>query len=147
MQKYEYVIRPQIAKIESGKDFIPYFSFGESLDQYSESSPSKFKMSFEVLKDFSYQIENTQKFHFYRGHYERDEVYYERPLGLGINLKLHVKNLLGDAKMTVNDAFYKFVRFKADNVYPPGPPCRHYVCKPYRKRLLPYSLRSSILAR
>ena len=39
MQKYEYVIRPQIAKIESGKDFIPYFSFGESLDQYSDLLP------------------------------------------------------------------------------------------------------------
>jgi hypothetical protein len=120
-QKYQYMINPRIAQVTSSIDFIPYFSLGENLDLYSEqSSRSVINVSFAVAKDFSYEREDSQKFHFFYGYHDHDEVYYERPLSIGIKLKMHVKDLFGSPKITVNRDYYRYVRFKADNVYPPG---------------------------
>jgi hypothetical protein len=121
MQKYQYMINPEIAKVTSSIDFIPYFSLGENLDLYSDgSSHSIIDVKFDVVKDFQYNRADSQKFHFFFGYYGRDEVYYDRPLSIGIKLKMHVKDLLGRPRITVNKEYYRYIRFKADNVYPPG---------------------------
>jgi hypothetical protein len=120
MQTYQYVIDPQIAKVVSTKDYIPYFSLGQNLETHLQSSPSQIEVNFEVVKDFSCRIPDSQKFHFFYGYYDKDEIYYEKPLSIGVTLKMRVENLLEHPKITVNSSYYKYVRFKADNVYPPG---------------------------
>jgi hypothetical protein len=106
--------------VESNKDVIPVFPLGENLDNYSGKSHPKISISFEVSRDFSYRVQGLQKFHYFWGKDERDEIYYERPVGLGLTLKLFLKDLLRDTKLVVNDAFFAYVRLKLDSVYPPG---------------------------
>jgi hypothetical protein len=120
MKKYKFSINPQISKIESNKEYIPYFSFGDHLKEYSESLPSDIEISINIVKDFAQPIDLLQKFHFCYGSDMKDEIYYERQLALGIKGKLHIKNLLNDVEITTNNAYYKFVRAKVDNLYPPG---------------------------
>lgn len=121
MQKYQYLIDPKIAKLTSNTDFIPFFSLGENLLLYSEeSSHATIEIQFNVVKDIQYNRTDFQKFHFFFGIYDGDEVYYERPVGMGVRLKMLVANLLGKPKITVNKEYYKYIRFKANNVRPPG---------------------------
>src|ERR671920_823214 len=102
---YSYSINPNIAKIESGRDFVPKFPLGESFHDHSALSDAQIKISFDISNDIPYPTNGLQKFHYFRGGYGKDEVYYERPVGMGIKLKMLVKNLLSDPKLTVNDAY------------------------------------------
>jgi hypothetical protein len=121
MQKYEYLINPQIARIESSKDVIPKFSLGSNLDAYSTPyHSSKINISFEVIKDLIDSNVYTQKFNYFSGSEGKDEVFYSKSIGLGITLKLHLKNLLSNTNLTVNDRYHKLVRMKVDSVFPPG---------------------------
>jgi hypothetical protein len=120
MKKYKYTINPQISKIESNKEYIPYFSFGDHLKEYSKSLPSDIEISINIVKDFAQPSGLSQKFHFCYGSDMKDEIYYERQLALGIKGKLHIKNFLNNTEITTNNAYYKFVRVKVDNLYPPG---------------------------
>lgn len=120
MQKFQYQIKPQIASVLSNKIRIPYFSFGEYLDEYSESSSPQITISFNVQDDIVPPDHLSQKFHFCYGADEGDEIYYERPLGLGVRAKLHYKNLFGIPEITVNKSYYRFIRSRIDNAYPPG---------------------------
>ena len=117
---YSYSINPNIAKIESDRDFVPKFPLGESFHDHSALSDAQIKISFDISNDIPYPINGLQKFHYFRGGYGNDEVYYERPVGMGIKLKMLVKNLLSDPKLTVNDAYFKFVRLRIGSVFPPG---------------------------
>jgi hypothetical protein len=120
MQKYEYSIKPDIAVVESNRDIIPVFPLGETLENYTGFPSSKISISFNVSKDFAYGVQGFQKFHYYWGQKGLDEIYYERPVGRGITLKLYLKDLLKNAKLVVNSTYFKYVRFKLDSVYPPG---------------------------
>lgn len=120
MKRYQYTINPQIAKVVSTKEFIQYFSLGQNLEKYSQSSHSAIEVDFDVVKDLSYDTRDSQKFHFFYGHYGKQEVFYERPLSIGIKLKMEVKNLLDHPRIIVNNPYFKYIRFKADNAYPPG---------------------------
>ena len=121
MQKYEYRINPRIAQVVSNKGYIPYFSFGDHLDDYAEDSQPKIRVTFNVEDDFERPPELFQKSHFFYGKEGSDRVYYERPLGFGIKLKMMVTSLLtGDPAIVVNRPYIKYVRAKIDNVYPPG---------------------------
>ena len=120
MRRYQYTINPQIAKVVSGKEFIQYFSLGQNLELYSQSSHSAIEVDFDVVKNLSRDTHDAQKFHFFYGYYDKKEVFYERPLSIGIKLKMQVKNLLDHPRIVVNDSYFKYIRFKADNVYPPG---------------------------
>jgi hypothetical protein len=120
MQKYEYLIQPQIALVESSKDFIPKFPLGENLANYTGPSQSEIKVFFNVKKEFSMRMENAQKFHYFRGLPRSEEVYYERPIGFGLVLKLHVMNILDKAILTVNETYYRFIRLRINAVFPPG---------------------------
>jgi hypothetical protein len=77
-------------------------------------------ISFGISENLAYPTDGLQKFHYFRGGYGKDEVYFERPVGMGINLKMQVKNLLSNPKVTVNNAYYKFVRLRIGSVFPPG---------------------------
>ena len=120
MKRYSYSINPNIAKIESDKDFVPKFPPGESFHDRSARSDAEIMISFDISKDLHYPTNGLEKFHYFRGSYGKDEVYYERPIGMGIKLKMHVKNLLSNPKVAVNDAYYKFVRLRIGSVFPPG---------------------------
>lgn len=120
MKRYQYTINPQIAKVVSSKEFIQYFSLGQNLESYSQSSRSAIEVDFDVVKNLSRDTVDAQKFHFFYGYYDKQEIFYERPLSVGIKLKMQVKNLLDHPKIVANEAYFKYIRFKADNVYPPG---------------------------
>jgi hypothetical protein len=120
MQRFQYQIKPEIANVLSNQVTVPYFSYGEYFDNYVESSPSKINMSFSVDDHLSKPEYLRQKFHFCYGAENADEVYFERPLGLGLIAKLHCKNLLTSPQISVNKTYYKLIRFKIDNAYPPG---------------------------
>jgi hypothetical protein len=62
----------------------------------------------------------TQRFHYCYGAENAEEVYFERPLGLGLNARLHCKNLMTDPQIRVNKTYYKFIKSKIDNTFPPG---------------------------
>ena len=102
--RYEFVINPEIARVASSKSFIPYFSFGENLNEASNSQCYKINASFKVLKDFTFNsTDDAQKFHFFRGYENGEEVYYERPTGfLGVKAKMRVKNMMQDVTIEVN---------------------------------------------
>ena len=120
MQRFQYQIKPEIANVLSNQVTIPYFSYGEYFDNYIESPPSKINISFSVDADLSKLDHLTQKFHFCYGAKNAEEVYFERPLGFGLSAKLHCKNLMTDPQICVNSTYYKLIRFKLDNVFPPG---------------------------
>lgn len=120
MQRFQYQIKPQIANVLSNQVTIPYFSYGEYFDNYIETSPSKINISFSVAPHLSKVYHLTQKFHFCYGAENAEEVYFERPLGFRLSAKLHCKNLMTNPQIRVNRAYYKLIRFKIDNTYPPG---------------------------
>jgi hypothetical protein len=125
VQSYRYRIKPQIADVLSNKVRIPYFSFGEYLDDRNENDSDttfdpKISINFEVQKDIPRPEHLVQKFHFFYGDENTDELYYERPLGVGIVAKMHCKNLLREPTIVVNDSYYKFIRSRIDSAYPPG---------------------------
>jgi hypothetical protein len=120
LQVFQYLVKPEIARIVSNKVRIPYFSFGEYLDHNTSNPESQISMNFEVQKDIPKPDNLVKKFHFFFGEDNSDEIYYERPLGMGIKAKMHCKNLNSDAHIIVNNSYYKFIRSKIDNAYPPG---------------------------
>jgi hypothetical protein len=120
MQSFQYQIKPRIARVLSNKVRIPYFSFGEYLDDYAETPVSQIRITFRVEKDIKKPEHLTQKFHFFLGQENTDELYYERPLGMGIRVKMHCKNLLSDPEIVVNSSYHRFIRSRIDSAYPPG---------------------------
>jgi len=111
---------PQIASVLSSKARIPYFSFGEYLDKNSDSPSSQIRITFGVENDIKKPDYLDQKFHFFLGKENIDELYYERPLGLGIRVKMLCTNILTDPHIIVNNSYYKFIRSRIDSAYPPG---------------------------
>ncbi|HJU78767.1 MAG TPA: hypothetical protein VJ599_04290, partial [Nitrososphaeraceae archaeon] len=69
---YSYSINPNIAKIESDTDFVPKFPLGESFLDRPVRSDAEIVISFDISKDFSYSTNGLQKFHYFRGGYEKD---------------------------------------------------------------------------
>jgi hypothetical protein len=120
VQRFQYQIKPEIANVLSNQVTIPYFSYGEYFDNYIKGSPSKINISFSVDAHLSKLDHLTQKFHFCYGAENAEEVYFERPLGFGLSAKLHCKNLMTHPQIRVNRTYYKLIRFKLDNTFPPG---------------------------
>jgi hypothetical protein len=122
MKKYQYSMDPKITKIVSNTKYIPYFSFGDHFneDYSSSSAPSSIDISINIVKDFTRPDGLIQKFQNCYGSDTKDEIYFERHLGLGIKAKLHIKKILYMSEITVNRAYHRYVRFRIDNVYPPG---------------------------
>jgi hypothetical protein len=118
-QKYEYLITPEVATIESNRDIIPKFSLASNLNRYSGPYSSKIKISFNVINNFPQIGYNSHKFHFYYSN-EANEIFYARPIGFGKTIKLLLKNLLNGTQLLVNGDYYKLVKLRVDNVYPPG---------------------------
>jgi hypothetical protein len=118
-QKYEYLITPEVATVESNREIIPKFSLASTLNRYSGPYSSKIKISFNVINNFPQMGYDSQKFHFYYSN-ERKAIYYVRPIGFRKTIKLLLKNLLNGTQLLVNGDYYKFVRLRLDNVYPPG---------------------------
>jgi hypothetical protein len=77
-------------------------------------------MSFHVRKDVLRPNDIIDKFYLYQSSDEKDELYYAKTIGLGIKIKLLLKNLLKNTELTVNKPYYRYVRVRLDNVYPPG---------------------------
>jgi hypothetical protein len=120
VQRFQYQIKPEIANVLSNQIIIPRFYYGEYFDNYVESSPSKINISFSADAHLSKLDHLRQKFHFCYGAENAEEVYFERPLGFGLNAKLHCKNLMTDPQIHVNRTYYKLIRLKIDNIFPPG---------------------------
>ena len=120
MRKYEYLIRPEIAKLESNKSLIPSFSLGPTLDEYSGPNPSSIQISFNVKNGVLRPPDISNKFYLYHGAENSDQIYYKKNAGFGIRLVLYLKNLFKNTELTVNAPYYKYVRVRLDNVYPPG---------------------------
>jgi hypothetical protein len=122
VRRFQYQIKPEIANVLSDQVLIPYFSYGQNLDNYVESSRSKINISFSVDAHLSKPDHLTPKFHYCYGAENAEEVYFERPLplGRGLNVKLHCKNLMTDPQIRVNKTYYKLIRSKIDNTFPPG---------------------------
>jgi hypothetical protein len=119
MKKYRYLVSP-LAKVESNKEYIPYFSFGDRLKENYEAAQANVQIVFNVEKDITRPTGLTKKFHNSYGSEDGDEVYFERKLGLGLRGKLHIKKVLTNPEITANSAYHRFVRVKVDNLYPPG---------------------------
>lgn len=123
MKQFFYSVNPDIVNIISNRDYIPYFSYGEHLVELASSRGAKrykIEMTLNVVKDVVHPSHLNQRFHFCYGCDGCDEIYYERPLGLGITAKLYFRNLLGNTELIVNESYYKYVRAKVDNLYPAG---------------------------
>jgi hypothetical protein len=123
VKRYQYSIQPYIAQITCNKKYIHYFSFGDHLiEEHSSygSNPFNINISINVVKDLTRPSGLGQKFQSCYGSDGKDEIYFERHLGLGIKAKLHIKKLLNTCHFAINNNYHRFVRFKADNVYPPG---------------------------
>ena len=80
--------------MESNKEYIPYFSFGDRLKEYHESAQARVQILFNVLKDIPAPRELTKKFHYAYGTEDGDELYFERTLGLGLQGKMYIRNML-----------------------------------------------------
>jgi hypothetical protein len=117
---FQYLIRPQIANVESNRARVPHFSFGEYFGNYSSHAPSHIKILFHVTDEIAKPLNLTQVFHFHYGVDGQDEVYFERPLSLGIKAKMHVRGILGKPQIAVNRSYYRFIRSRINNFYPPG---------------------------
>lgn len=117
---FQYKIKPEIAIVTSNHASIPYFSYSDHLDQVDDEQKSKIHISFKVSDDIHRPSYLDQKFHFCYGSDGLDEIYFERHLGLGFFAKLYCKDLMSRPKITINKWYHRFIRFKMDNVHPPG---------------------------
>ena len=121
MQNYEYLIKPNVTKINSNKAYIPYFSFGDHFHRsVNQVKPYTVEMSVYVENDLVRPENLFQTFQSCRGCDGIDAVYYERRLGMGITAKMYAENLLRGGKVLANSSYYKYVRAKIDNAYPIG---------------------------
>lgn len=121
MQNYEYLIKPNVIKINSNKDYIPYFSFGDHFNRSeSQVRPYTVEMSVYMENDLVRPENLFQTFQSCLGCDGIDAIYYERNLGMGITAKMYVENLFGGGKVMANSSYFKYVRAKIDNAYPIG---------------------------
>jgi len=78
----------------SNKQHIPYFSFGEYLDEYEDhENEFKVRVFFNVTSIISPPKGLYQKFHFCYGREDIDEIFYERPLLFGIVAQAYLHEL------------------------------------------------------
>ncbi|MEM4680608.1 MAG: hypothetical protein QW038_02325 [Nanopusillaceae archaeon] len=115
-----YNIVPGIFRIKSNINYIPYLYFGENLSNFFKVKKSRISVVFKVCNNFSYKSNFKQKFHFCYGNFGKKEIYYERPLARKIRAKLLLKDLERNTKIYVNKSYFRLVKFKVDNLYPPG---------------------------
>jgi len=120
MEIRDYIIVPDVVKIKSNTDYIHYFSFAERLDKIFQPHPTKVEIEFYIIKDIQKPKELNLRFYLFYGNEDGNKIYYERPLFGNFKAKMLVENEEGNAKILVNSFYYNFVKFKIDNLFPPG---------------------------
>jgi len=117
----EYIVSPSLIKIASNVSFIHHFSFGRDLSHgLFEVEGRELEFKFVVERDIGKHKEFDEKFEFYLGKKNCSEILYERPIPLRQTAKMLVKFKKSGIEMIVNKAYYNIVKFKIENIYPPG---------------------------
>lgn len=105
--------------VETQLKSIYYFLYAPLLDTVIKGD-AQFGVSFSVKNDIRKPENLTQKFDYFWGKKEAKVIYYEHPIFSGIHAKMILDMSNPIYSITVNDAYYKFARYKFENVWPPG---------------------------
>lgn len=105
--------------VESQLKNIYYFLYAPLLDTIIKGD-AQFGVSFSVKNDIHKPENLTQKFDYFWGKKEAKVIYYEHPIFSGLNAKMILDMSDPIYSITVNEAYYKFARYKFENVWPPG---------------------------
>ncbi len=98
---------------------IYYFFYAHSLAKIMDGE-SKYEVGFFVKEDIQRPEHLTQNFDYFWGKPETKVLYYEHPLPFGFKAKLLLDMSKDISSITVNKWYYHLVRFRIDNIWPPG---------------------------
>jgi hypothetical protein len=98
---------------------IYYFLYAPLLDNIIKGDP-KYGVRFFVEKDVRKPEYLTQKFDYFWGKKNAKVIYYEHPILPGIKAKLLLDMSTDIYSITVNSAYYKFSKYRFENIWPPG---------------------------
>jgi hypothetical protein len=75
----------------------------------------------DPLKDEAKQLQNLEKYHYWRGESGRDRLFYQRTFFACAKLRLLVRGLRTDRpEILANDNYLRFIRFRFNNLHSPG---------------------------
>ena len=124
MEIYNYVACKDILGIQTNSKYIGW-SFGHPPQSVSEPEIEKCKIvvRFVVdrLKHEAERLHGLEKYHYWRGEPNRDELFYQRVFFAGSKLRLLVRGLQSDKPCVwTNRNYLRFIRFRFNNLHSPG---------------------------
>lgn len=115
----KYNLVDKLLFVDTNVNNIYYFSYAPLLDAIIKGD-SKYGVRFIVDKDIQKPEVLTQKFDYFWGGKNKKRIYYEHPILPGFKAKMLLDMSTEVYSITVNDAYYRLVRYRFENVWPPG---------------------------
>lgn len=115
----KYNLVDKLLFVDTNVNNIYYFSYAPLLDAIIKGE-SKYGVRFTVDNDVQKPEILTQKFDYFWGRKNAKRIYYEHPILPGLHAKMLLDMSSDISSITVNDAYYRFVRYRFENVWPPG---------------------------
>lgn len=109
------------------------WSFGTPEKPASEADYNdcavKIKMTLDPLNEAAEKLAGLEKYHYWLGEPDRDEMFYHRTFFCGSRLRLLVRGLKTDCpELIVNKNYLKYIRFRFNNLHSPGYHLTDIVC-------------------
>lgn len=132
MRLKNYVISQDILGIQTNSKYIGW-SFGQPGKPVSDEQLDKCRLIVrfivDPLKAESLQLDNLEKYHYWRGELGRDELFYQRNFLGASKLRLFLKGVRSDRpEILANKNYLRFIRFRFNNLHSPGYLLTDLVC-------------------
>lgn len=115
----KYNLVHKLLFVDTNVSKIYYFLYAHWLDNIIKGQ-SRYGVRFIVEKDVQKPEYLTQKFDYFWGKKDAKILYYEHQILPGIKAKLLLNMSTDVPSITVNKAYYKFSKYRFENVWPPG---------------------------
>lgn len=115
----KYNLIHKLLFVDTNVSKIYYFLYAPLLDTIINGN-SKYGVRFIVNEDVQKPNYLTQNLDYFWGKKDRKVIYYEHQLLPGVNAKMLLDMSTNVYSITVNEAYYKLVRYRFENVWPPG---------------------------
>ena len=132
MKLTNYVVCEDILGIQTNSKYIGW-SFGHPNKPTSDEKLRRcrivVRLIIDSLKSESKKMSGLQKYHYWRGEQERDELFYERSFFAGTKLRMLIRGIKNNIpEIRVNKNFLRFIRFRFNNLHSPGYTLTDLVC-------------------
>lgn len=132
MKLTNYVVCKDILGIQTNSKYIGW-SFGLPPKPVSDEQVNECRLVVRFIVDpltaEASELENLEKYHYWRGEPGRDEMFYQRNFFAGTKLRLLVRGLRSDRpEILANRNYIRFIRFRFNNLHSPGYNLTDLVC-------------------